>query len=80
MRAGTSFARCVSGLATVMVGGRWDNGDPTATVQYNVWKGLFARVEYRHDQANEKVFETKLFGPTSKAQDTLSLSLYYSFF
>jgi len=54
--------------------------ETTATVQYNVWKGLVARVEYRHDQANEKVFKTKLFGPTSKAQDTISLDLYYLFF
>ena len=54
--------------------------ETTATVQYNVWKGLFARVEYRHDQANEKVFKVASTGPTSKAQDTLSLSLYYLFF
>jgi putative OmpL-like beta-barrel porin-2 len=52
----------------------------TATVQYKIWKGLVGRVEYRHDQANEQVFKTKLFGPTSKAQDTLSLDLYYLFF
>jgi len=54
--------------------------ETTATVQYKVWKGLVARVEYRHDQANEKAFKTKLFGPTSKAQDTLSLDLFYLFF
>jgi hypothetical protein len=54
--------------------------ETTATVQYKIWKGLVARVEYRHDQANEKVFKTNLFGPTSKAQDTISLDLFYLFF
>ena len=54
--------------------------ETTATLQYNVWKGLFGRLEYRHDQANEKVFKVASTGPTSKAQDTLSLSLYYLFF
>jgi hypothetical protein len=54
--------------------------ETTLTVQYKIWKGLVARAEYRHDQANEKVFKTKLFGPTSKAQDTLSLDFYYLFF
>ena len=54
--------------------------EATATVQYNVWKGLFGRLEYRHDQANEKVFKVASTGPTSKAQDTLSVDLYYLFF
>ena len=54
--------------------------ETTATVRYKIWKGLLARVEYRHDQANEKVFKTKLFGPTAKAQDTLSLDVIYQFF
>jgi hypothetical protein len=54
--------------------------ETTLTVQYKIWKGLVARAEYRHDQANEKVFKQNLFGPTSKAQDTLSLDLYYLFF
>jgi hypothetical protein len=54
--------------------------ETTATVRYKIWKGLLARVEYRHDQANEKVFKVTNAGPTSKAQDTLSLDLIYLFF
>jgi hypothetical protein len=52
----------------------------TATAQYNIWKGLYGRAEYRHDQANELAFKTINTGPTRKSQDTLSLSLYYLFF
>jgi hypothetical protein len=54
----------------------------TATVQYKIWKGLVARLEYRHDNANQKVFATRAPGyvPTARYQDTLSLDLYYSFF
>jgi hypothetical protein len=52
----------------------------TATARYRIWKGLLARVEYRHDQANEKAFKTKNTGPSSRAQDTLSLDLIYQFF
>ena len=37
-------------------------------------------LEYRHDQANERVFKVTNVGPTSKAQDTLSVDLYYLFF
>jgi Putative beta-barrel porin-2, OmpL-like. bbp2 len=53
----------------------------TGTLQYNIWKGLYARAEYRHDSAREKVFGCR---PDSacenKSQDTLSVSLYYKFF
>ena len=53
----------------------------TATLQYNIWKGLFARAEYRHDNASEKVFGCQPDSPCdNKAQDTFSLSLYYKFF
>jgi hypothetical protein len=52
----------------------------TLTAQYNIWKGLFARGEFRHDQANEVAFKPNGTGPTRKSQDTLSLSLYYLFF
>lgn len=72
-RDGVRTAAQAPGLKTTV----WET---TATVRYKIWKGLLARVEYRHDQANEKVFKTNLFGPTSKAQDTLSLDLIYSFF
>ncbi len=56
--------------------------ETTATVQYNVWKGLFTRVEYRHDEANRKAFDVRNPGPapTSHAQDTIMLELYYVFF
>ena len=52
----------------------------TATARYKIWKGLLARVEYRHDQANEKAFKIKNTGPSSRAQDTISLDLIYQFF
>src|SRR5688572_12536665 len=52
----------------------------TATAQYNIWKGLFSRVEYRHDQANEDVFRVRSSGATSKAQDTITVALHYLFF
>jgi|RhiMetdeSRZDD1v2_1073273.scaffolds.fasta_scaffold406096_1 hypothetical protein len=54
----------------------------TATVQYKIWKGLVGRVEYRHDEADEKVFKIRAPGrvPTGKSQDTITLALYYSFF
>jgi len=54
----------------------------TATVQYKIWKGLVGRVEFRHDQADEKVFKIRTPGlvPTSKSQDTITLALHYLFF
>jgi len=56
--------------------------DVTATIQYKIWKGLVSRLEYRHDNANRKVFKREDHGttPTSMSLDTISLSLYYSFF
>jgi len=54
----------------------------TLTAQYKVWKGLVARVEYRHDSANQKTFSIRAPGyvPTGKTQDTISFDLYYLFF
>lgn len=60
----------------------------TLTAQFKIWKGLVARVEYRHDQADEKVFKARTTRPDasggvvpqSQHMDTISLSLYYSFF
>ena len=71
----------VDGVRTATVGGV-TLFSTTATLQYNVWKGLFARAEYRHDNASEKVFgcQTQLAPADNKAQDTFSLSLYYKFF
>jgi hypothetical protein len=54
--------------------------ETTLTVQYKIWKGLVGRVEYRHDQANEKVFKVTSAGATSKAQDTISVDLFFLFF
>jgi hypothetical protein len=54
----------------------------TATVEYKIWKGLVGRLEYRHDQATRKAFDMQNHGttPSSEAQNTLTLALYYSFF
>jgi hypothetical protein len=57
----------------------------TLTLQYKIWRGLVGRLEYRHDQADERVFRNRYdsahtLAPTSRAMDTLSLSAYYSFF
>jgi hypothetical protein len=54
----------------------------TATAQYKIWKGLMGRLEYRHDQANRKVFAATGDGttPTSRHQDTISIALDYLFF
>ena len=60
----------------------------TLTAQFKIWKGLVGRLEYRHDAASEKVYEAKTTRPDasggvvpqSKSLDTISFSLYYSFF
>lgn len=65
-------------------GSKLDLFSTTATVQYKIWKGLVGRVEYRHDDADEKVFKFRGMRDTgrftSKSLDTLSVSLYDSFF
>ena len=57
----------------------------TVTLQYRLWRGLVGRVEYRHDQADEKVFrarydESHVLAPTARSMDTFSVSMYYTFF
>jgi hypothetical protein len=54
----------------------------TATLQCKIWKGLVGRLEYRHDEADEKVFKIRTPGlvPTSTTQDTLTVALHYLFF
>jgi len=60
----------------------------TLTAQFKIWKGLVGRLEYRHDAASEKVYEAKTTRPDasggvvaqSKTLDTISFSLFYSFF
>jgi hypothetical protein len=52
----------------------------TLTLQYNVWRGLFARGEFRHDSANQLEFGCRPnTGCSDKTQDTMSVSLYYKF-
>src|SRR5438128_3867386 len=65
-----------------VVGLRTSLWEVTSTLQYKIWKGLVGRLEYRHDQANEKVFKLVDHGtrPALKNQDTISVALYYSFF
>src|SRR6185436_2724226 len=64
------------------VGNRTSLWETTATLQYKIWRGLVGRVEYRHDEANAKVFKLENHGttPTRGSQDTLSVSLHYLFF
>jgi hypothetical protein len=40
----------------------------TATVQYKIWRGLVGRVEFRHDQADEKVFKIRAPGTGADEQ------------
>jgi hypothetical protein len=67
---------------TVTPGHNVDLWEVTATVEYKIWRGLVGRLEYRHDEANRKAFSLQNHGltPTSHAQNTISLDLYYSFF
>ena len=70
-------------LATVAgAGGKVSLWSATATVQYRIWRGLVGRLEYRHDDADEKVFKVRAPGlvPTSTSQDTVTLALHYAFF
>jgi len=62
-------------------GQRLDLYEVTATVEYKIWRGLVGRLEYRHDWADEKVFNVNDPGPapTSRSQDTLTLALHYLF-
>jgi hypothetical protein len=68
--------------AAVAPGARVELYDVTATLQYKIWRGLVGRLEYRHDEANRPVFKIQNPGPaaTSRAQDTLTVSLHYLFF
>jgi hypothetical protein len=60
----------------------------TLTAQFKIWKGLVGRLEYRHDAADEKVYKARTTRPDasggvvaqSKSMDTISMSLFYSFF
>jgi Putative beta-barrel porin-2, OmpL-like. bbp2 len=54
--------------------------EATATVQFKIWKGLVARLEYRHDDADKRAFKPKGGVFTQKQQDTFAISVYYTFF
>jgi hypothetical protein len=64
------------------IGNRTSVYEVTATAQYKIWKGLVGRLEYRHDDANAKVFAIRApgYAPTERVEDTLSVDLYYLFF
>ena len=67
---------------TIAPGHNLDLWEITATIEYKIWRGLVGRLEYRHDEASRKAFSLQNHGttPTSHAQNTLTLALYYSFF
>jgi hypothetical protein len=70
---------------TSVPGANVDLWEVTATLEYMIWRGLVARLEYRHDQANRNAFSVRNVGgrglaPTSDAQNTITFALYYSFF
>jgi hypothetical protein len=54
----------------------------TASLQYNIWRGLYVRGEYRHDHGDEKVFGCRpsLGGSENASQDTVSRSASYRLF
>jgi hypothetical protein len=73
-----------AGVRTLAVapGSKVSLWEGTATLQYRIWKGLVSRLEFRHDEADEKVFKIRAPGrvPTSRTQDTVTLALHYLFF
>jgi hypothetical protein len=70
----------VKSSETSAVGRNVDLWGVTATAEYKVWRGLMGRLEYRHDEANRKAFGLQAGLPVSRAQNTITLALYYSFF
>src|SRR5687768_11284423 len=77
------FFQDTNGVRTLAVGpnSKVELWEVTATATYNIWKGLFGRVEYRHDMANEKVFKVGSSGAAKNhSQDTLTLAFHYLFF
>jgi hypothetical protein len=67
---------------TITPGHNVDLVSLTATVEYKIWRGLVVRLEYRHDEASRRAFSLENHGltPTSRAQDTMTAALHYSFF
>src|SRR5438093_640800 len=76
------YLRPIGSFAFTPAGKNVNLWEVTATAEYKIWRGLVGRVEFRHDEANPKAFS--LQGnpptPTSNAQNTITLALYYSFF
>ncbi|MGH7396916.1 MAG: outer membrane beta-barrel protein, partial [Candidatus Rokuibacteriota bacterium] len=82
------FFRDAHGVRTGSGAGT-DLWSTTATIQYKIWKGLVGRLEYRHDQSDQDVYRVRYSRPDitsqglvarGKSMDTISVSLYYSFF
>ncbi|HET8576511.1 MAG TPA: outer membrane beta-barrel protein [Methylomirabilota bacterium] len=67
---------------TIVPGHNLDLCEITATIEYKIWRGLVGRLEYRHDEASRKAFSLQNHGttPTSHAQNTVTVAVYYSFF
>ncbi len=67
---------------TITPGHNLDLWEVTATVEYKIWRGLVERLEYRHDEGSRKAFSLRGHPstPTSHAQNTITVALYYSFF
>lgn len=70
----------VDGVRTATTGGV-TLFSTAATLQYNIWKGLFARGEYRHDNGHEPVFRCRRDAACAqKSQDPISVGLFSKFF
>jgi hypothetical protein len=72
----------VKSSETVVPGRNVDLWEVTATAEYKIWRGLVGRLEYRHDEANRPAFSLQNHGTTatSRAQNTITFALSYSFF
>jgi len=60
-------------------GSRLKLWEVTATASYKLFRSLTARLEFRHDQADQKAFLVKDDVPRKKSQDTIALELFYTF-
>jgi len=67
---------------TIKAGHNLDLWEVTASAEYRIWRGLVGRLEYRHDEGSTKAFSLQNHGltPASRAQNTMTLALYYSVF
>jgi hypothetical protein len=50
----------------------------TFTPEFRVLKNLLVRPEYRHDWSNRDAFDSKNTTFSKKSQDTIALSVMYS--